>query len=295
VALIQKTPSPDVSIIVPFRNSERYIERCLLGLLAQSYPSGSYEILLVDNKSTDRSAEIVGKFQRVQLFREDKPGAYAARNRGVAFSQGRLLAFTDADCVPSVNWLKELVATFAESKVALVQGRRIFGDAGSVLSLLAAYEAEVHAYVFSGAVKGPVFGYTNNMAVRREIFESCGPFPETMRGADSIFVDRVVSSFSHEVLRYARDACVQHLEITSVRAWLRKKVLYGRSFQHDLNQRLLGGSRSRAERVALLKLTIQKEGCSAAQAAKLVLVISIGNLGFTYGRLTSHRSADYQV
>lgn len=288
----QESAAPDVSVIVPFYNNEAHIERCVRGLLVQTYPPTRYEILFVDNNSIDKSSEIVRSFQRVRLLREEKQGAYAARNHGVAASHGRILAFTDADCVPSVDWLKELVAAFAEPKVGLVQGRRVFGNDGSALSRLATYEAETHAHMFSGAVKGPVFGYTNNMAVRREIFECCGPFPETARGADSIFVDRVVSRFSHKVLRYARAACIRHLEITTVREWLRKKVLYGSSFQRDMSRRPLGGHLTSAERIAIFKQTVRTGGYTTTQAALLLAVIWIGSLGFTYGRLASRTGAN---
>ena len=284
--------APEVSVIVPFHNTEEYIERCAQGLIEQAYAPSRYEIFLVDNNSTDRSAEIVKKFPRIHLLQERKQGAYAARNRGIAASHGRVLAFTDADCVPAADWLSELVAPLADPEVGLVQGRRFFGSDASTLSMLAAYEAETHAYVFSGAVKGAVFGYTNNMAVRREVFEECGPFLETARGADSIFVDKVVRTFSHRVLRYADAACVRHLEITSVRQWLQKKVLYGRSFQRHRSQRPSHRDPTPAELSAIFRKTIKKERYSVAQAGLLFAVIWFGSLSFRYGRLTGREQRD---
>ncbi len=278
--------APEISVIVPFHNSEPYIERCVKGLVEQDYSPCSYEILLIDNNSTDRSAEIVKRYPRINLLQESKQGAYAARNHGVAVSRGKLLAFTDADCVPAPNWLSQLAAPFAEPEVGLVQGGRVFGSATPTLSMLAAYEGETHAYIFSGAVKGAVFGYTNNMGVRREVFDRCGPFLETARGADSIFVDKVVRTLSHQVLRYAAKACVQHLEITTVRQWLQKKVLYGRSFQRHRSQRPSHRAPTPRELSAIFRRTIQKEHYSVAQAGLLFAVIWFGSLSFRYGRLT---------
>lgn len=278
--------APDVSVIVPFHNSGEYIERCVNGLLEQTYPLTGYEIILIDNNSTDNSVAIVEKYPRIQLLHEAKQGAYAARNRGINASRGRFLAFTDADCIPATNWLSELMVPFVEQGVGLVQGRRLFGSDALTLSMLAAYEAETHAYIFSGSVQGAVFGYTNNMAVRRDIFDQCGPFLETARGADSIFVDKVVRAFSHRVLRYAREACIQHLEITSVRQWLQKKVLYGRSFQRHRSQRPSHRAPTPAELSTIFRNTIQKERYSVAKAGLLFAVIWVGSLSFRYGRLT---------
>jgi glycosyltransferase involved in cell wall biosynthesis len=291
VVTSEEQSTPEISVIVPFHNSAEYIERCVQALIAQNYPAASYEILMVDNNSADRSAEIVGRYPRVRLLQERKPGAYAARNHGVSVSRGRILTFTDSDCMPTAYWLTELMALFSDSTVGLVQGRRVFGEEASTLSMLAAYEAETHAYIFSGAVKGAVFGYTNNMAVRREIFDRCGPFVETARGADSIFVDRVVGAYSHEILRYARAAYIRHLEIDSLQYWLGKKILYGRSFQRYRKERRQHRALTPAERSAIFRRTRERAGYSPAQAARLFAVILIGNLSFSYGRLTSSRMA----
>jgi len=289
VASNPEAAAPKVSVIVPFYDSALYLERCIEALLGQSYPAASYEVLMVDNNSTDRSAEIVRNYSRIRLLREEKQGAYAARNTAVKASSGEILAFTDSDCVTSSDWLKELVAPFAEPTVGLVQGRRTFGNDGSALSMLAAYEAEIHAHIFSGQDHGSLFGYTNNMAVRREIFDRCGPFMETARGADSVLVDRVVRTFSHRVLRYARGATIRHLELNSVGYWLHKKAIYGRSFQRYRNERKAHRDLTPAERRMIFTRTRERSGYSRAQAAWLFAMLVTGRLSFIYGRLTSRR------
>ena len=97
----------DFSIVVPFFNAEPFIERCIEGVLGQSYSSDRYEVLMVDNNSTDGSAAIVRRHSRVKLIQESEQGSYAARNRGVIEARGEILAFTDPDCVPRRNWLEE--------------------------------------------------------------------------------------------------------------------------------------------------------------------------------------------
>ncbi len=67
-----------ISIVVPFRDARRYIGQCVQSLLAQSYPADRYEIIMVDNNSTDGSAKVIASSRRVELLHEARPGAYIA-------------------------------------------------------------------------------------------------------------------------------------------------------------------------------------------------------------------------
>ena len=73
----------DISIIVPFLNEERYIRRCLESLLDQDFDRSRYEVIFIDNGSSDASAEIVKGFPAVQLLTEEKGQVYTARNTGI--------------------------------------------------------------------------------------------------------------------------------------------------------------------------------------------------------------------
>jgi glycosyltransferase involved in cell wall biosynthesis len=189
---VEKQTEIDISVVVPFYNAEKHIEECARALLAQSYSSTRYEIIMVDNDSTDSSAELVRKYSRIKLLSEKNPGSYAARNKGVAASKGAIIAFTDADCVPSADWLQKIKAFMHTPDVKLMQCGRIYAVESSALSVLAAYESERATYTFSSRSRGIYYGYTNNMAVRRDLFDRCGPFLEIKRGADSIFVHRAL-------------------------------------------------------------------------------------------------------
>src|SRR5678815_1507408 len=121
----------DFSIVVPFFNAERYIERCARALLAQAYPAERYEILMVDNNSTDSSARIVRGFDRVRLLQESEQGSYAARNRGIDQARGDIVTFTDPDCEPRKDWLEQIGRAMDGPGTQLVLGDRLFaGDRG---------------------------------------------------------------------------------------------------------------------------------------------------------------------
>ncbi len=103
---------PSISFIIPAFNEEAYIGECLESI--GKYRSAAVkEIIVVDNASTDRTAEVARKFQGVTVVREDKKGTSAARQRGYLTATGDLLAFIDADCHLTPEWCGIVEREFA--------------------------------------------------------------------------------------------------------------------------------------------------------------------------------------
>jgi glycosyltransferase involved in cell wall biosynthesis len=111
-----------ISIIIPVYNKEKTIRKCLDSLLNQSY-SKEYEIIVVDDGSNDRTKEIVEKFERVKLLKQEHKGPASARNLGAKQAKGEIILFTDADCIADKHWAKEMVKPFENPEIVGVQGR----------------------------------------------------------------------------------------------------------------------------------------------------------------------------
>ncbi|MEA3339293.1 MAG: glycosyltransferase [Chloroflexota bacterium] len=110
-----------ISIIVPVYNTEDTLDDCLVALETQTLPGEQYEIVVVDDGSTDGSADIARQHQ-VRLIQQPNAGPAAARNRGARAARGELLLFTDADCAPAPDWLERMMAPFRDPKVAGCKG-----------------------------------------------------------------------------------------------------------------------------------------------------------------------------
>jgi glycosyltransferase involved in cell wall biosynthesis len=275
-----------ISVVVPFYNSQRYIEHCIQALLEQTYPSQLYEVIMVDNNSTDHSSAIVRKYPGIKLLSEAKQGAYAARNRGVAASKGEVIAFTDPDCVPSRDWLKQIDATFRHSGVRIIIGTQQFALNSLALRLLEDYEDEKNAYIFSSTIKRVYYGHANNMAVRKTLFSELGPFVEIPRGADVVFVRRCIDRKSCDAVCYSRVVKVRHLEIDSGRRYFEKLFIYGRSIRcygHIANARPM----TSRERLFVFRNTIKNKQYSWTRSTFLIGLLFVGLLYWIFGGISA--------
>ena len=218
----------DFSVVVPVFNAEHFIERCLRSLIRQTYPADRYEIIVVDNNSSDRSAEIAAKVGQVRLLQEAEQGSYAARNTGIRAARGRVVAFTDPDCEAQADWLEKIALAMERTDAGIVLGDRRFASDAGVLGMLAAYESSLGAHIFATKQVDCYYAYTNNMAVRMPLLKALGGFRQIERGADTQWLRNAVALRGPSILQYAPDAIVRHLEISRITDYLRKKSTYAR-------------------------------------------------------------------
>lgn len=110
-----------ISIIIPTFNGARRIGKCLDSLRYQARQRNA-EILVVDDGSTDNTAEVVRRYSGVRLIQQANAGPAAARNRGASEASGEVILFTDDDCVPAEDWLETMLKPFADPDVIGAKG-----------------------------------------------------------------------------------------------------------------------------------------------------------------------------
>lgn len=174
---------PGVSVIVCFRNEAATLYDCLTGVLAQEYP-GEFEVIAVDDGSTDGSADAVTALQRagharLRLLRPGptRPGKKDALTHGIGAARHDRLLLTDADCQPaSVHWLRLMTAPLNDNEVVL--GVSPYRPGGDWLTRFQHFEANYVALKYLGfaALGLPYMGVGRNLAYRKSFFERAGGF-----------------------------------------------------------------------------------------------------------------------
>jgi glycosyltransferase involved in cell wall biosynthesis len=113
-----------ISLIIPVKNEEKKIERCLEAVFNQTIKP--YEVIVVDGHSTDKTVDTARKFP-VKILYEDYGTIGGARQVGVESAEGDFVAFTDADCIPEKNWLENLINEFDDGIVGVGGGTKNIG------------------------------------------------------------------------------------------------------------------------------------------------------------------------
>ena len=228
---------PFVSVIVPIYNGEADLPALLDCLQAQTYPN--FECLLIDNNSSDRTAELLAEVtdSRLRSLNQSQiQSSYAARNLGIQNAIGEILAFTDADCRPEPNWLIDLIQPFADSKVGLVAGEIKSLPGASLLEQYADRQetlSQKHTLNHSFCA----YGQTANLAIRAEAFQQVGLFrPYLTTGGDADLCWRILQETAWQ-LRFVETAIVRHRHRTTLAELQSQWRRYGRSnrYLHELH------------------------------------------------------------
>jgi glycosyltransferase involved in cell wall biosynthesis len=222
--------TPIFSVIVPYRNEARHISACVKALQQQSIGASRYELLFVDNGSTDGTSSAIREAPGVAVIREGKPGSYAARNAALRTARGQFFAFTDADCVPQPDWLERAGEAMRASGAAVVVGRRVCPEGSSLgVQLLQEYEDAKAEFVLNHLPSRFAFGMCSNMIVRADVFRRVGMFDDWARAADTAYLHRVTQSDPAYRVVYWPSMCVTHLEIRTTGQALSRIFVYGGS------------------------------------------------------------------
>ncbi len=177
------------SVIIPVRNEERNIAKCLASL--QRMPCGPefFEVIVVDNGSTDRTREVASTFQKsLSLIILERPNVYisAVRNTGAAVAQGRYLAFLDSDCEVHPDWLGEASRAVVEGRTGVFGSFYLIPDGSSWVARHWYDERDKKAY---GEIS---YLPSGNLFVSHELFRELGGFDESIQtNEDYEFCQRV--------------------------------------------------------------------------------------------------------
>ncbi|MGD8523207.1 MAG: exopolysaccharide biosynthesis polyprenyl glycosylphosphotransferase, partial [Desulfobacterales bacterium] len=222
-----------ISVIVPTYNNADILPVCLEALMAQEYPRDEYEIIVVDDGSTDHTPEVVSQFTdripAVRYFHQANQGPAAARNNGAKHAVGDIIIFTDDDCVAQPQWINHMSRPFHKSgdNIAAVKGAYKTRQS-NFIACFAQKEFESR-YRKMQKSRHIDFVDTYAAAFKREVFLSLNGFdirfPEA-NNEDVEFSYRL-AAHSHKIV-FNPDAIVYHTHPDTLYKYLKMK--FGRAY-----------------------------------------------------------------
>jgi GT2 family glycosyltransferase len=216
--------APFVSIIVCSYNGAPTLAACLDSLGKLNYPE--YEVILVDDGSTDNTASIAAQFPQVRYIHQSNHGLSHARNTGAAAAKGEVLAYTDSDCMVDADWLYYLIATLLSGSYAGVGGPNVTPPAQNwIQACVAAAPGGPSHVLLTDTIAEHIPGC--NMAFHRWAFDSVGGFdPEYHKAGDDVdFCWRLQQA--GYVIAFSPTAIVWHHRRFTLRAFLKQQDGYG--------------------------------------------------------------------
>ncbi|HWT11949.1 MAG TPA: glycosyltransferase [Allosphingosinicella sp.] len=260
-----------ISVIIPVYRDWQRLALCLAALERQSLPQSQFEVIVANNEP-DGDCPLDRRAANVRVVHEPTPGSYAARNAAVAASAGRYLAFTDSDCLPEPDWLRNGLAALTANPAARIAGS---------IAIFREPAGGHHAHIYDLHVAFPQKEFaaagtcvTANLLVARAVFDSVGPFDQWFSGADLAW-NRRAQAAGVPIL-YAEEVRVAHPARRSVRDIFRKKRRAAGSIRDDIS---LGTVVVEAIKPPVRRLVmLRRKGVRWKHALPIFMILWVGRI-----------------
>jgi biofilm PGA synthesis N-glycosyltransferase PgaC len=201
------SPSTTISVIIPARNEEENISALLEALQQQTYSSSLFEVIVVDDHSTDNTAAIVKRFSNVRLLQNaDASNSFKKKAvaTGIAAAANSLMVVTDADCIPPPAWLQTIAAFKEKNRSVFVAAPVVINCSSSLVQLFQAMDFMILQGITGAVVQQQQLSMCNgaNLAYEKKAFEAVDGFAgiDTIAsGDDMLLMHKVWKKFPGQV------------------------------------------------------------------------------------------------
>ena len=216
-----------VSVIIPHLNDSDRLGLCLKSLNDQSYDKSFYEVIVIDNDSSEFHWKKLLKLKslyKIILLKEQKSGSYAARNKGLQQAKGSIIAFTDSDCIPYPNWIEMGVHNLKILNYYGVVGGKIELTYKNKAHLNAVEQYEmIFAFNQERYISKLNYSATANLFTSKSILSDVGIFDDSFTSAgDREWGNKVVTK-GYQII-YGKNVIVKHNARHTLRDLIKKRL-----------------------------------------------------------------------
>jgi cellulose synthase/poly-beta-1,6-N-acetylglucosamine synthase-like glycosyltransferase len=229
---------PKYSFIVPTKNEESVIRRCLDGILNIDYPKDKIQVIVVDGNSIDKTIKICSEFEQKYpdtfkvISEQNTNGKPAALNLAMSYTNGEIIAVFDADSLPEKDVLSKVTSYFTDKSIQAVQGRTTsINEKSSVLTRVIAMEEKAwFQMLLSGREKLQLFVPLTGTCqfIRRNVLEELGGWDENSLTEDVEFALRLIEK-NHRI-KYAPDVVSGQETPSALRSLVKQRVRWYRGY-----------------------------------------------------------------
>ena len=253
--IVQKQPAIFISVLIPARNEEKELPELLASLGAQTYPAHLFEILVIDDHSTDQTAAIVKDYplSNIRLITlKDQPGFLPVNSykkwaiqTGVTQSRGELIVTTDADCIMPARWLETIAAFYAEKKPVFIAMPVAINCGNRFIEIFQALDFMTLQGITGAAVHQNMHSMCNgaNLAYTKAAFEEVSGFEgidHIASGDDMLLMHKIYRQHPAAVLYLkSRDVIVQTAPVAGVKAFFNQRIRWASKAGHYHDKSIL--------------------------------------------------------
>ncbi|MFC0774414.1 glycosyltransferase [Terrimonas alba] len=239
-----------ISVIIPARNEEEHIGKLLRALESQTYPRHLFEIIVIDDHSTDKTTEIVLQFPGVKLFqlKENKINSYKKKaiETGIAAASNELIVTTDADCIPPAAWLQSIVSFREETNAGFIVAPVSFNCNSKPVEVFQAMDFMVLQGITGASVYKNTLSMCNgaNLAYEKKLFTKVGGFKDIdhiASGDDMLLMHKIAKKIPERIFYLkAKDAVVSTRPMPTWKQFLNQRIRWASKATYYDDKKIIG-------------------------------------------------------
>jgi len=217
-----------VSVIVCTYNRREMLRECLDSIFSQTYPDDKYEVVVVNDGSTDNTEEILREYQekakcKFKWVSQENSGISVAINKGIRTADGEIICFTADDCIVDKNWIMKLVVEYKSEIIGGVGGNLI---TYAIENMMERYTDE-KKLLNQENYFDPIIGA--NISYSRDAIQKTGFIDESLMSCEDVDYGIRVRLNGYKI-RYAPEAVISHKHHATLKRLLRQQHNYGRGY-----------------------------------------------------------------